>query len=82
MYGSAGHGAVSFGNGKDGHVLEKLKSLFGGARRQAEDYNLTASERKEAESLRERGPEGVRELTIEHQADRRFDAEEGRPPEE
>jgi hypothetical protein len=59
-------------------MLGKLKALF---TRRAETYNKTATERHEEDELRA-GPQGEQEVSVEHEADRYFDAEEGRPREE
>ncbi len=65
-------------------MLAKLKALF--SKRQdriADEYSkMSPQERRTADMLRERGPEGARELAVEHQADRYVDAEEGRPRED
>jgi hypothetical protein len=69
-------------------MFGKLKALFSGgeARREeriADEYSdMSKDERHTADMLRTRGPEGARELDVEHQADRYVDAEEGRPRED
>lgn len=69
-------------------MLGKLKALFtgGGARRRdhiADEYvNMSADERKTADALRTRGPEGERERIVEQHADEYVDAREGRPRED
>jgi hypothetical protein len=64
-------------------MLGKLKGLF--ARRQdqiTEEYTtMSPQERHDADMLGTRGPEGERELIVEHEADRRFDDAAGRPRE-
>ena len=62
-------------------MLARLKAVFGKRReRIADEYaTMTPQERRSADMLRERGPEGERELIVEQQAERREDAAEGRP---
>jgi hypothetical protein len=68
-------------------MFGKLKALItgGSARRRdriADEYsNMSADERKTADAMRNRGPEGERERIVEHKADQYIDAEEGRPRE-
>jgi hypothetical protein len=61
-------------------MFGKLKALFATRRdRIADEYsNMSHDERRRADMLRERGPEGERELMVEHEADRYLDAQEGR----
>ncbi len=65
-------------------MLGKLKGLF--ARRGdriADEYStMSPQERHDEDMIRTRGPEGERELQVEHDADRHFAAEEGRPRED
>jgi hypothetical protein len=65
-------------------MLEKLRGLFARRADQVEEEytTMSAQERHEADLLGRRGPEGERELIVERQADRSFDAAEGRPPED
>lgn len=62
-------------------MFGKLKGFF--ARRQdriADEYtNMSPDERKTADALRTRGPEGERERIVEQRGDQYIDAEEGRP---
>ena len=66
-------------------MFSQLKRLFQKGRderreRIDEEYTaMTPDERHEAEMLRRRGPEGERELIVEHQAERREEADEARP---
>jgi len=64
-------------------MLGKLKGIFTRrGDRIADEYStMSPQERHDEDMIRVRGPEGERELQVEHQADRRFDAEEGRPRE-
>jgi hypothetical protein len=43
---------------------------------------MSPQERHDEDMIRTRGPEGERELMVEHEANRRFDDDEGRPREE
>lgn len=69
-------------------MLGKLKALItgGGARRReqiADEYvNMSSEERKTADALRTRGPEGERERIVEHRGDQYIDSREGRPHED
>jgi hypothetical protein len=65
-------------------MFGKLKGFF--ARHQdriADEYsNMSPEERKTADALRTRGPEGERERIVEHRGDQYMDSKEGRPHED